>query len=94
MKQAKYSEEFRREAIRLVEQEKRGEAEVARDLGIGRSTLSHWRRKYGSRRAEAGGSVKETAEQKVARLQKQVRVLEMEREILKKAATFFAKEGM
>ena len=93
MGRKRYSEEFRREAVRLVEEGQSVE-QVAIDLGVGKTTLWRWREQLSSGRKE--GPRPETDEElrkENERLRKRLRVLEEEREILKKAATFFAKES-
>ena len=86
-----FTEEFKREAVRLIETSGRTIAQIAEDLGVGLSTLSRWNRIY----REAGSSSKthDDATQELVRLRKENAVLRQEREILKRAATFFAKEG-
>jgi transposase len=88
-----YTEEFRREAVRLVAD---GEplAKVAAQLGIAKSSLLNWQRRVreeGPTFAKRKGT--ETLAQENERLRREVHQLRMEREILKKAAAFFAKEN-
>lgn len=92
-KRRPFSEEYRQEAVRLVES---GQpvAQVASDLGIGRSTLWRWVESHRPRPLEeppAPESVHELQKEN-ARLRKQVALLEEEKEILKKATAFFARE--
>lgn len=97
-KQAKqrrqHTAEFRAGAARLVIEEGRSVAEVARDLDVHRSLLNTWVR---NAKIEAGrgpaGALKSSEREELAQLRKKVRVLEMERALLKKAAAFFAKEN-
>ena len=85
-----YSSEFKAEAVRLVMQENLLPAKVAQDLGISHTALANWIKKANP--SPAGGSP--SADQlEIQRLRKEIRVLQMEREILKKAAAFFAKES-
>jgi transposase len=90
-----YSEEFRREAVRLVERDVSELAQVARDLGVHPETLRSW-----WRRAEAdreGPIVPPTRvlslEEENRRLRQENARLTEEREILKKAAAFFARDA-
>lgn len=90
-----FSEEFKAGAIALVLGEGRTSIEVAKDLGISPSVLRRW---VEQERADRGQSKKpgamNTAErEELNSLRKEVRTLRMEREILKKAAAFFAKEN-
>lgn len=89
-----YSAEFKAGAVRLVLEEGRTQAAVARDLGVNESMVGYWVKQA---RVDAGkgppGSLTSAEREELAALRKQVRVLEMERAILKKAAAFFAKEN-
>ncbi len=91
----RYTAEFREEAVRLSQQENRTVGEVAASLGVGQSTLQKWRRMAGV----VSGVPVEPPERSQAeteaenrRLRKELEIVKMEREILKKAATFFANE--
>jgi transposase len=88
----RYSPEFKEKAVKLALRGDRPMVKVATELGVPSQTLYTWvwdyERDHGSVAPEG-----ETLEQKVKRLEKDVARLEEEREILKKAATFFAKEN-
>lgn len=86
-----FTEEFKQEAIRLTEASGRTIGQVADDLGIGLSTLTRWKRRY--READLLAGPHEDTAKELARLRKENELLRQEREILKRAATFFAKEG-
>lgn len=102
-----YSDDYRSDAVRMVRRGDRSIREVAADLGINHWTLRDWVRKDEMARskkkaAKTGPAVPEgeTAEQKLARLERENarllrenETLRMDREILKKAAAFFAKES-
>ncbi|EGV33432.1 transposase IS3/IS911 family protein [Thiorhodococcus drewsii AZ1] len=89
-----YTEDFKREAVKLVEEQGRGVAEVARSLGVHRSQIERWRIQYGQVSSSAGaGHLKGEEAEELKRLRAEVKQLRMEREILKKAAAFFAKES-
>lgn len=90
-----YTEEFKREAIRLAREGGLGPTQVARDLGINRTMLSTWIRKAGTEGTDAfrGHGNRTALEAENAALLRRIRVLEEERDILKKAATWFAKES-
>jgi transposase len=84
----KHSAEFRGEAIRLVRETQAPLARIARELGVKESTLRLWVQ-------EGPGAdrppLNEEERDELRRLRKEVRTLRMERDILKKAAAFFAK---
>jgi len=89
-----FTDEFRAGAVSLVLEKGKTMAQVARDLDLTQSTLGRW---VEQARANAGKSTRGTltTEEKdeLARLRKENRELRLEREILKKAAAFFAKEN-
>lgn len=85
----KYPEEFRREAVELYRSSDRPRVEVAKSLGISDGSLATWVKQ--AREVEAGGlDADERAE--LDRLRKENRELKMDREILRKAAAYFARE--
>jgi len=86
-----FTEDFKKEAVRLTETSGRTISQVAQDLGLGLSTLTRWKRQY--READLLAGPHEDAARELARLRKENEILRQEREILKRAATFFAKEG-
>lgn len=88
----KYTKEFKQEALRLCEQEGMSVVQVARDLGIPEGVLYRWRQEARRDGADAfRGEGQRTPEQaRLAALERQVKVLEMERDILKKALGIFA----
>ena len=89
-KHTHYSTEFRAEAVRLAETSGQSIRQVALDLGISNQTLGEWIRLAHERAAGAPLEADERAE--LAELRRRVKVLETEREILRKAAAFFAQE--
>jgi transposase len=91
MKYRTYTNEFKLEAVRLAEQEGISGARVAKDLGITHSLLYDWMRKFGS----GGGTPPITPDERdeLMRLRRENRILREERDILKKATAFFAKES-
>ncbi len=103
-----YTDDFRSDAVALCRRGDRSLAEVARDIGVNHWTLRDWYRademkrskKKNKRLVSVTPPSNETAEEKIKRLEREVvrlqRVndqLEMDREILEKAAAFFAKES-
>jgi transposase len=88
-----FTEEFRAGAVALVLDEGKGIGQVARDLDLTESSLRQWVER--ARADRTGGKTGLTTEERaeLARLRKENRELRMERDILKKAAAFFAKES-
>ena len=91
----RYTREFKREAVDLVTKRDYTIAEAAKSLDISRNTLSRWRREYRERAEDAfpgtGHQSGDMAE--LARLREENQRLRLEKEILKKAAAFFARES-
>ena len=93
-KRKQYSKEFKLDAIALVVEQNYSQTEAARNLGINSKILSRWIREADDDDGHAfRGNGKLTPDQdEIRKLKAQVKRLEMEREILKKATVFFAKE--
>jgi transposase len=87
-----YPQEFRREAVELVRVSGKPVSRVAKDLGVSDMTLRSWVKRAD---VDAGRAQGLTSEEKVElrELRKEVRTLRMERDVLKKAAAFFARES-
>ena len=87
-----YPPEFKAEAVRLVGSGDRSLSRLAKDLGVADQTLRNW-----MRHAEVDGGVRDalapSEREELRQLRREVRTLRQEREILKKAAAFFAKES-
>lgn len=86
----RYTEDFKQEAVRLVEKSGRTLQEIAADLGIGKSTLGKWLRRCREEDLLAGPH--DDVEKELARLRKENELLRQERDLPKKATAFFAKE--
>ena len=92
--QGRFTQEFAQEAVRLVETSGRAQREIAIDLGIGLSTLRRWIDTHREHEMETPPPERrEDFAAELKRLRRENEILRQEREILKKAATFFAKEG-
>ena len=84
----RYTDEFRRDTVRIATTSGLTRPQVSSDLDVGLSTLNKWGQKHQHDDLMSGPH--EDAERENARLRKEVRLLREEREVLKKAAIFFA----
>jgi transposase len=98
---SKYPEEFRRDAVELVlASPQRTVAEIAKELGLNRETLRQWVKAEreactpgaGRDRRTDNGQLSTDEREELKRLRKQVAELQLEKDILRKAAAYFAKE--
>ena len=85
-----HSPEFQREAVALAEQI--GVTQAARQLGIGKSTIYEWRRRQSANGLVSVAPAPEDQSARIRQLEEELRVARMERDILKKATAFFAKD--
>lgn len=90
---SKYPPEFRDQAVALVLDGNRGVRDVARELGVNHETLRNWVTKARRDRAAGPAALNSDERLELARLRRKVAELEVEKEILKKAAVFFAKDS-
>ena len=94
VKRRRYTEEFKREAVRLVRESAHPVAQVARDLGIPENVLYRWRTQH--RQATAQGTTcaaQRTEAEELTRLKRELARVTQERDFLKRAAAFFARES-
>jgi transposase len=87
-----YPEEFRREAIELVRISSKSQRQIAEDLGISDVTLRNWIRQAERDERKRPDGLSTDEREELHRLRRENQTLRMEREILKKAAAFFARE--
>ena len=95
--QGRYTKEFREEAVKLVTEESISLPEVARRLSLPPSTLVTWVKAYKAGRLGEVGKTRRPLteiEMELARTKKELVEVKMERDILKKAAAYFAKESL
>jgi transposase len=100
MNRKKYTQEFRDSCVQLALDTEKSITDIAIDLDVNESTLHNWITKYKkakgieipSRNILRSSTLKESETEELARLRKEVRQLKQEREILKKAAAYFARE--
>jgi transposase len=92
IKRATYTPEFKLQAVQMVTEQKLSVAEAARRLGVHESRLHEWKKAHLQDGAAAfpGSGHQTPAEAELRQLRAEVKRLEMERDILKKATAFFA----
>lgn len=93
---APHPPEFRRRAVELAREKSKPIAELASDLRISESCLRNWIAQTDAGAGEGGGDSRLTSAEKreLAELRKRTRRLEVENEILKRAAAYFARENV
>jgi transposase len=91
----KFTSQFKAETVRLIRAGNKPISQVARDLDLSESAVRAWVKQadIDAGRSPSGGELTTTEREELLRLRRENRQLEMEREILKKAAAFFAKES-
>ena len=89
-KRRQFSREFKQEAVRLAAESGRPLTHIARELTIRTEQLRRWRRQLGETKPAASGG---TDSEEVRRLRRELELTRQERDFLKKAAAFFAKES-
>ena len=87
-----FTDDYKAGAVRLVLNEGKTVAAAARDLGLTESALRNWVEQARADRTQGRTGLTTAEREELARLRKENRILQEEREILKKAAAFFAKE--
>lgn len=94
MERRSFSREFKVEAVRLVRDRGVSVAQAARDLDVHENLLRKWVKQLADDPLEAfpGHGKMKAAEAEIARLKREVQKLKAERDILKKAAAYFAKD--
>ena len=90
-----YTREFKREAVELVTKQKYTVAQAAKSLDVNANMLGRWRREFleGEKDAFPGSGHQVGELEELARLREENRKLKLEKEILRKAAAFFARES-
>ena len=93
-KRRKFSEEYKAETVKLIQNSGKSIGQMALELGIGETALRRW---IGQAAVEAGrgpeGALTRSERAELAELRRENQRLRMEREILKKATAFFARES-
>jgi transposase len=91
----KYSKEFKLEAIRLLNEGNKPVAEIARELGVKRTFLYRWRDQLNKKKEKAfkgAGRPKSDEMSELSVLKQELKEVKEERDILKKAAAYFARD--
>ncbi len=87
----RYTEEFKGEAVRLMERSGKPIAQIGRDLGVNDNNLYRWRSLYGSQPQSTSNGSMAGMEAELKRLRREVEVLRQERDILKKAMSIVSR---
>ena len=87
-----YPPEFRSEAVKLLRSGGKSLAELSRDLGVADQTLRNWLRQADLDQGRRHDGLTTDEREELGRLRRENRILRQEREILKKAAAYFARE--
>jgi transposase len=87
-----FSEEFKREAVKLVAQSGSSKADIARDLGVSGSLLARWYREEEASKSPAARSVDAVSAEEYERMRRELAKVKTERDILKMALGYFAAE--
>lgn len=88
-----YPEQFRRDAVALVRSSEKPISQLAGELGVSQQSLRNWCRQFELDHGERRDGLTSEEREELRRLRRDVRRLEQEREILKEAAAFFARES-
>jgi len=94
-RQARHTEAFRRETVKLLESSGKSVAELAREMGIHEKSLYRWRKQYGSAVGPGENGISDSSvaelEAELKRLRRELEVVRQERDILKKAISIFSR---
>ena len=94
MKRRTFSAEFKRSAVALVVEQSYTLAQAAENLGIGKNTLYNWVLAHRTGTGHAASAADIELKKRVADLERDLRRVTMERDILKKATAYFGKESL
>ena len=92
MAHRRFTAEFKRSAVGLVADQKYTPKQAAQSLGVAQTTLEYWLKRHRQLDGSLNASEEKDLRKRVAELEKENQRLKLERDILKKAATFFARE--
>ena len=89
----KYTDEFKKEAVSLVNQSSASLNQIAKELGLNASMLGRWRRELAEHGTQAFIGKGKSRDEEIAALKRELARVKKERDFLKEAAAFFAKES-
>lgn len=94
-KRKTYDKEFKLSAVKMIVDAGMSVSRVSRDLGVNENSLHNWKRAYleDKQNAFPGKGRMKPEEEELRKLKRELHIVKMERDILKKAIAFFAKEG-
>lgn len=91
-KRGRYSKSFKEEAVRLLELGEKPVSEIARELDVKRTLLYRWRDEFRLSATHQSSLSNKDQASEVLRLKQELKIVKEERDILKKAAAYFAKD--
>lgn len=95
LKRRRFTEEFKQDAVRLVVHERYTFSAAAKAVGVGEQSLRKWYARLAPQPAPCGEDAsQDELREEIKRLRRELRRAELEREILKKATAYFAKESL
>ena len=93
MGRMRYTEEFKKEAVRQITERGYPVSEVAKNLGVAAWSLYKWVEKYSDKKDSKKNNQVDELQKENLKLKREIKRIQEERDILKKAAAFFAKES-
>lgn len=91
-KRRKYSAEFKREAVAMANQPEVSKAQIGRELGLSPTMIARWARELGESGAQAFGGQGKACDEEMVALKRELGRVKKERDFLREAATFFARD--
>jgi transposase len=91
-KRKRFTAEFKREAVRMMASSDKSPADIARQLGIHRNQLYKWKEQFGNGASPVGGAKARNGTDELSRLRRELELVKEERDVLKKAMVYFARE--
>jgi transposase len=90
-RRARYDEEFKRNAVELLESGERSAVQLGRELGVSDCSLGKWKRQYG-RQGQAAGTGLGAEQSRIEQLERELAAVRRQRDILKKALAILGQE--